>query len=155
MGSQLVGQPHHTGGRVVQHCGSHPGFLDGLVAVQQGRDPPQIKGINSHRPATQHHGTQSRIVSDGVHDGPPLHLNPGGEHLQRRHHVLCGLEDVKDRHVWAFEVLTQHKGQLHLDSHVLMVLVSSMCAPGVTTTPVAAAPSSWKIRTVTGESQSW
>jgi hypothetical protein len=62
----LVGQPGHAGGRVVQHRGGQAGFLDHAVLEQHGADPAQVHVHRPHRPAAQHDAGVGGEVADGV-----------------------------------------------------------------------------------------
>src|SRR5699024_1983305 len=130
VGGDLVGQPVHAGGRVVQHAGGDAGFLHGLVLEQDARDPAQVHGFRAHRVAADDHGAHRRVVGDGVHDGAAFHLDARIEDLQGGDDVFGGFQHVEDVRVRTLDVLLELERQFHCDAR-MRVLVPLHGAPGV------------------------
>src|SRR5690606_41660792 len=98
---RLVGQPRHAHGGVVEYGRCHTRLLDGLVAVEEGGDPPQVDLTGPHRVAAVDHAAHGGVVADGVDDRAALHLDPGGQDLQGGHDILRRPQHVEDRRVRA------------------------------------------------------
>src|ERR1035438_2509489 len=66
--SDLVGEPGHAGGGVIEHAGGKPGFFQLAVAETQRADPAQIGIHRADRPAAEHDAGIRCIVGDGIED---------------------------------------------------------------------------------------
>src|SRR5699024_8818350 len=88
VGGELVREPGHAGGGVVEHGGGDPGFLDGLVPIEQRGDPAQVNVVWPGGVSPIHHRAHCRVVTDRVDDRAPLKFDPRGKDLQGGNHVF-------------------------------------------------------------------
>lgn len=79
---ELVGQPGHARGRVVEDTGGNARFLNRFVLVEQGRYPAQVNGIRFRRVAADHHAAVGGIIGDCVNDGAAFKLDVRVEDLE-------------------------------------------------------------------------
>lgn len=119
IGRQLVGQPRHAFGRVVEHRRRHPGLLDHAIAIQHRRHLAQVDLGGAHGAAAEHHTGIGGVVGDGVEHlagrvgvGVDL-LDAGVDDFQRRDHPFSGVEHIEHRAVGALERLAEDEGQFH------------------------------------------
>ena len=115
---QFIGQPSNAHRWVVEHGRGDAGVFDGFVAVEQGRDPPQIHGVRCDGVAAIDHGAKRGVVGDGIDDGAAFHLNARRQNLERRHDVFGRAQHIKDGGIWARQVFLEHECQLDLDAHI-------------------------------------
>ncbi|KAH2816682.1 hypothetical protein KXV85_004324, partial [Aspergillus fumigatus] len=94
----LVGEPRHRRGRMVEHAGGKARLFQLAVTIAQRADPAQVGIERADRPAAEHDAGIGRIVGDGVENlarRPGLRvdpLDPRVENLQRRHHEVGRVE---------------------------------------------------------------
>ncbi len=117
----LVGEPGHGGGGMIEHAGGEPGFFQLAVAIAQRADPAQIRVERAQGTAAEHNAGIGRVVGDGVEDlarrfGFAVDpLDPGVENFQRRHHEIRRVEHVEQGAAGSGQPLLHHKGKLGLD----------------------------------------
>src|SRR5450759_1365154 len=54
VGCDLVGEPGHAGGGMIEHAGGEPGLFQLAVAIAQRADPAQIRVQRAQRAAAEH-----------------------------------------------------------------------------------------------------
>src|SRR6185312_6378040 len=64
----LVGEPGHGGGGMVENAGRKPGLLELAVAEAERADPAEVGVHRPDRPAAEHDARIRGIVGDGVKD---------------------------------------------------------------------------------------
>src|SRR5882724_9397062 len=105
IGRDLVGEPGHRRGGMIEDAGRKPGLFELAVAETQRADPAQVSIHRPYRPAAEHDAGIRRVVGDGVENLPRRlglridAFDPSVQNLQRRHHEVGGVEHVKHRAV--------------------------------------------------------
>src|SRR6185437_12437597 len=97
----LVGEPRHAGGGMVEHAGGKPGLFELAVAIAQRADPAQV-GIHwTDRTSAQHDAGVRRVVGNRIKNLAGRFclgidaLDAGVEDFQRRHDKIRRVEHVE------------------------------------------------------------
>src|SRR5665213_1134450 len=117
----LVGEPRHAGGGMVEYAGGKPGLFQLAVAIAQRADPAQVGVQRTDWTSAEHDAGVRSVVGNRVEYlagrlGLRIDaLDPGVEDFQRRHHEIGRVEHVEHGAARTCQALLHDEGELGFD----------------------------------------